>query len=99
MSIIMDTGYIHIVPILAILIMLPIVTAFAYGESNDMRKDMYKNMSIEVTRLVLFMYFINTKIDILDMTTKIAGMLVGLLLYHTVLYPAVYGTESKNDSK
>ncbi len=93
--------YLHIVPILIMCIMLPVVMSFAFtgGESvpDDLRKDMYKNMTMEVMKLVLVVYLVSSKTDMVDLTTKVAGMLAGLSLYYLVLYPLIFGKDVKED--
>ena len=92
--------YIHLFPIVTIFIMLPMVISFAFtGGSEDLRKDMYKNMTVEVTKLVFLLYLISPDLDFVDLATKVAGMLTGLLLYYTILYPVIFGQDVKEDVK
>lgn len=82
----MDSITIQNIALLAsVAAILPVLSSFVLPMSYDLRKDMYKSITIETLRLSIVLFMLETTVDMSKITLKIACIICGLFIYYTVL--------------
>lgn len=71
--------------VLIVTIGIPVIVNNTLHLSYDLRKDLYKNITIETIRLVVVLYLLDTPVDAARVSIKAICILCGLVFYHVVL--------------